>query len=573
MWLANPWALPTFWNARMAFCTLMKKEIEQMKQMMTSRRLMYVCAIICATVLGMCASCTEMDDGVEIMAMTDETCPPAELLDGTVISATTRPEVGQIAGCTATLISEQWFITAAHCVAYGNPTGGTFTTGTHSYPISRVYSLNNDAGTFDVAIGRLSTQVPASVATPAKLAEVAPISGEQVTVFGFGCNVRPNGGTSTKRYTTFNWGTSNRLCPGDSGGPVRRGGLNSGGEIVGINSAYSFVDSNGNGQYDPGESAWDIYADPTLLKPRVEAIMRSVDRQLEVGIDRGGFDITNTYISNSSGNGPVLCQEACRKNKNCKSFTYALSTQRCWLKDAIPDASPNANAISGFPMNPGTFNRGGSDYTHYSVARAEICEADCAADSNCDAYTYTSAGVCWLKNAIPAVSTCSTCKSGNRRSMEPNIDRPGGDYTSFWTTSLDPFTCADSCARAARCRAWTYVPRGVQGTYARCWLKDEVRDPVRNTRTGAGVPMTSGVKMGMEANVDRGGSDYRSYFISTPEPQICQAACYSESQCRAWTYVPPGVQGAQARCWLKNAIPAPTTGIGMVSGRKGLELF
>src|SRR5207237_8212495 len=28
-------------------------------------------------------------------------------------------------------------------------------------------------------------------------------------------------------------------------------------------------------------------------------------------------------------------------------------------------------------------------------------------------------------------------------------------------------------------------------------------------------------------------------------------------QCRAWTYVKPGVQGNLARCWLKNQVPNP----------------
>jgi hypothetical protein len=30
--------------------------------------------------------------------------------------------------------------------------------------------------------------------------------------------------------------------------------------------------------------------------------------------------------------------------------------------------------------------------------------------------------------------------------------------------------------------------------------------------------------------------------------------------------VPPGVQGAQARCWLKNSVPAQSYANGMMSG-------
>lgn len=41
-----------------------------------------------------------------------------------------------------------------------------------------------------------------------------------------------------------------------------------------------------------------------------------------------------------------------------------------------------------------------------------------------------------------------------------------------------------------------------------------------------------------------------------------------EGQCVAWTYVNPGVQGPQARCWLKSAVPAPRPSTCCVSGIK-----
>lgn len=538
-----------------------------------SKRFVYWSTLFYVLLSVSSIGCIE-EGGVESIAMSQKSSRPAKLTDGTAIPVATRPEVGEYNGvCTATLFSQQWFIMAAHCVSYGNPSGGTFSTGTHSYPVSRVYSLDDGVGAFDVAIGRLSTPVPASVATPARLAEIAPVDGEQVTVIGYGCNVRPYSGTFLKRYTTFNWGNSQRLCPGDSGGPVRRGSLNAAGEIIAVNSGYYYTDTNGNGNHDSDEpSGDDIYADVTLVKPRIESIVHSVDNQFDVGINRPGFDLSNVAIANTGGNGPLLCRNECKKLKACRAFSYSLSQQRCWFKYAVADGAPSSDVISGLPSGSGTFNRPGADYKQYSAARAEICEADCAADSNCEAYTFAS-GTCWLKSAVTNRTNCSTCATGSRRAFEFNTNRGGGDYAVI-TVFNDPAPCADACARDERCRAWTFVPANILATTARCYLKDEVRDPGYDAREKNGLTITSGVKRGMEANINRPGNDITSFFISTPEPQICQADCYTNASCKSWVYAPPGFGGyTLARCWLKDAIPATTTGIGLVSGRKGMEIF
>jgi hypothetical protein len=58
-----------------------------------------------------------------------------------------------------------------------------------------------------------------------------------------------------------------------------------------------------------------------------------------------------------------------------------------------------------------------------------------------------------------------------------------------------------------------------------------------------------------EPNTDRPGSDYRNFDLRSPQPEQCRDACWSDVQCRAFTYVRPGVQGPHARCWLKNVVP------------------
>src|SRR5262245_11621283 len=86
---------------------------------------------------------------------------------------------------------------------------------------------------------------------------------------------------------------------------------------------------------------------------------------------------------------------------------------------------------------------------------------------------------------------------------------------------------------------------------------------VTATGPGPGYPAT-----GLEWNVDRPGSDYRSFDLVTPSPETCQSTCMSEPQCVAFTYVNPGIQGPSARCWLKSAVPAPVPQTCCVSGTK-----
>ncbi len=57
--------------------------------------------------------------------------------------------------------------------------------------------------------------------------------------------------------------------------------------------------------------------------------------------------------------------------------------------------------------------------------------------------------------------------------------------------------------------------------------------------------------------------------MHNPDPNRCKAACDGESRGRAWTYVKPGVQGPEARCWLKHRVPGANRGNCCVSGVKG----
>jgi hypothetical protein len=152
--------------------------------------------------------------------------------------------------------------------------------------------------------------------------------------------------------------------------------------------------------------------------------------------------------------------------------------------------------------------------------------------------------------------------------MEHDVDRPGSDYRNFDLPAQNPGLCLDSCSADTNCKAWTYVKPGVQGAKARCWLKNAVPAPVPASCCVSGLKPEPPQFKQVEKNTDRPGSDYVNFDLSAPTPGLCRNSCNSDTNCKAWTYVNPGVQGAKARCWLKNAVPAPVPSSCCVSGVK-----
>ncbi len=74
--------------------------------------------------------------------------------------------------------------------------------------------------------------------------------------------------------------------------------------------------------------------------------------------------------------------------------------------------------------------------------------------------------------------------------------------------------------------------------------------------------------MPMEYNRDRGGSDYDNYPLPEARPELCRDACLNDPNCKAFTYVIPGVFSPKAHCWLKNAVPLAKYNPVCVSGKK-----
>jgi hypothetical protein len=83
-------------------------------------------------------------------------------------------------------------------------------------------------------------------------------------------------------------------------------------------------------------------------------------------------------------------------------------------------------------------------------------------------------------------------------------------------------------------------------------------------RTGGGQDNS----VSWEPGIDRPGSDYRNFTMANDQPGLCARQCEQEARCAAYTYVKPGIQGPDARCWLKHSVPRRVSNDCCVSGVK-----
>lgn len=112
------------------------------------------------------------------------------------------------------------------------------------------------------------------------------------------------------------------------------------------------------------------------------------------------------------------------------------------------------------------------------------------------------------------------------------------------------------------------------------WLgKDKTADNSEATKvsnTNASVTNTphrnsnasSGINMSVEYDTDRPGADYKEFDLPQARFELCRDACAADVGCKAYTYVKPGVQGPNARCWLKPNAPATLPSDCCISGVK-----
>ena len=155
--------------------------------------------------------------------------------------------------------------------------------------------------------------------------------------------------------------------------------------------------------------------------------------------------------------------------------------------------------------------------------------------------------------------------------IELDVDRVGSDISSFDISNNDFYACVAQCRENANCKAFTYVNPGVQGPLAKCWLKSGVPAGTPNSCCISGVKRPSALPVNAdlvteEGNVDMPGGDYKRVALDAPSVRACRNLCGIDPQCKAYTYVKPGIQTPAAVCYLKNTVPSASANACCSSG-------
>jgi 1-phosphatidylinositol phosphodiesterase len=240
-------------------------------------------------------------------------------------------------------------------------------------------------------------------------------------------------------------------------------------------------------------------------------------------------------------------------------------------------APPAAYPASSLEWN---VNRPGFDYSSFELPAPspDSCQSSCMKDPACVAFTYVNPGVqgpnahCWLKNAVPAPVPETCCVSGTKHPGAPPSGAP--PPASSWQgtpTTPPPAPPPPPPASSWQGRPTTPPPAPPPPAAApppgSSWQGTPTTPPPAPPPSPPPPPPSGGwqgrpatpppppASRQWEPQTDRPGADYRSFDLRESRPELCRDACWSERECRAFTYVRPGVQGRHARCGLKNAVP------------------
>ena len=133
--------------------------------------------------------------------------------------------------------------------------------------------------------------------------------------------------------------------------------------------------------------------------------------------------------------------------------------------------------------------------------------------------------------------------------------------------------CQADCVNNPNCKGYTWIQAGTYnaGDQAMCYLMSTVTGRVAarghySAEKGAAGGGGDGGGLTAEDNTNRPGADYKNFDLPQPNWSLCRDACANDGNCRAYTYVKPGAQGAAARCWLKSSAPAAVQNGCCISG-------
>ena len=147
---------------------------------------------------------------------------------------------------------------------------------------------------------------------------------------------------------------------------------------------------------------------------------------LEYNSQRPGGDYTH-FITISARE----CAQQCEKSRRCQAFDFYKSDNSCWLKSRAYSARHYNGVVSGFKRSGHSgaptaeafkmdfsydTQRPGGDYTSFQTQSAQQCSQNCAQDSRCAAFDYTTSdSFCYLKTWKPSARRYRGIISGVKR--------------------------------------------------------------------------------------------------------------------------------------------------------------
>ncbi|NJD60655.1 MAG: trypsin-like serine protease [Anaerolineae bacterium] len=479
--------------------------------------------------------------------------------------------VGTIPGCTATLISNQLVLTAAHCVCPNNVKVNPQECDTRrTFTLHDVFPIDNPNTPVDESKSRTNVSISGNVRVHpeytlrgwqredyavieldqpiAAVAKVSPISveaphnipfiGNTLTLVGYGAtgvDCKGSGLGKMKMVVPVagsGWGGISfknaklHSCPGESGGPI----LISNKHVVGVASWYDPPTSSST--YRPTSYAYNwILGIPeqkwsSCSWVPIEQGGKNSHQPTEL-CTNGSF-LTALDLDGDRGisghDAPVIGQARCCKVAGAENLKWNSSS---WA--GIEKAGISSHSMGGTWCPQGHF----------------ITGIDLDACGNCDA----------MDSPLIGQVQCS---------------RLAGSDSNDWGSSywMEVGGQKSHQADSGWCLDGAFI---TQIDLDRDGAADPHDSPViGQVKCSSMKPAAFTINMTMEYDTERGGADYKNFDLTQADPTLCRTSCNGESQCKAWTYVKPVYQGAKARCWLKAGVPPAKPNSCCVSGVKGM---
>ncbi|MBL8624054.1 MAG: hypothetical protein JNK64_22285 [Myxococcales bacterium] len=474
---------------------------------------------------------------------------------------TARPEVGRVirasgTPCMGTLVAPAIVVTDAGCAIAHDATSEAPLIGARFEFIDatgqvRTVGINKAVAWQRLSFVHLATPIAANLATPAAISTLLPDNGATMTVF------TTDPATTLKQRIVYSAPSPLTWDTVDRGGPHFHGPPAGASDLALLSDLYKYDDE-----------IWGT-TPPTLSRTeRLLDYWRQFEDKLHAwdGQDEVGFDRPGTDYASSPNVTAAVCRAICEGEPQCRAFTLG-PTGTCWRKRGRPQLRPSAGAVSGLPRRVRVgIDVVGTVVSTSTQARADLCEAACGRDAQCRVWTWFAPDQsCRLKSTRGTILVNADVTSGFvDRDFEQLVDRGGRDYAADPTSEHQ--ACAALCVGDERCAAFTWD--GISGL---CWRKTDVPGAFASDHT------ISGVRRGVEADVDRPGGDFKTITLGTNTqrtPDInratrCQTACARDAACKAWAISER--DATETRCYLKSSVSARTVKQGIISGVKGLE--